>query len=239
MEQRIARHAEVISAIGVALGILQDTVERTLLNPSESDLVALRREAFERVQRMGADAATIEVFVEVDQREKRVRATARGSPQLRTRELGGELPTIDELRDAAAKNLRIDPSAVRVLDSDGWMHAFTGERNVRILLGLLPAIRTPVCVLDGEGIVRFSTDDAHAEQVHAEEVDATLAALVDRYSIWGDGGLELPEVQMVKPSQLVDLSGLVQPDQLLGLARAEVGGLAPKDKVTLIVRRRV
>ncbi|MCA8974128.1 MAG: hydantoinase, partial [Planctomycetes bacterium] len=74
-EHRIARHAEVISAIGVALGILQDTVERTLLDPSESDLLALRREAFERVQRMGADADSIEVHVEVDRHERSVRAT--------------------------------------------------------------------------------------------------------------------------------------------------------------------
>ena len=49
------------------------------------------------------------------------------------------------------------------------------------------------------------------------------------------GGLVLPEVQMVKPGQLVDLAGLVEASQLLALASAEVSALEPDEPVTLVV----
>ncbi|MCY3003833.1 MAG: hypothetical protein NTV21_18715 [Planctomycetota bacterium] len=238
MEHRIARHAEVISAIGVALGILQDTVERTLLSPSESDLVALRKEAFERVLRMGADAGSIEVHVEVDRKDKRVRATARGTPQLRSRELGGALPSEAELAALAAKTLGVDAAALQELPTKGWLRVYTCERRVPALFGLLRLVRTPVCALDAEGIVRFSTDDAFATAVAPSDAESTLASLLERFSSWGDGGVVLPEVQLVKPTQVADLSGLAEAQQLVALARAEVAAVSPDERVVLIVRRR-
>src|SRR5690606_1200056 len=125
MPHRIAKNTEVISAIGVALGIIQDTVERTILTPSESDIVSLRRAAFETVQKMGADANSIGVLVEVERQTKRVSATARGTPELRTRMLGGELPSDQELARVASETSGA-AEMVRVTDT-GWMQVFQGE----------------------------------------------------------------------------------------------------------------
>ena len=69
LEHEIAPDAEVISAIGAAIGVVQDVVERSMTDPGESELDALRRAAFESVARMGADPATIEVLVEVEVRD--------------------------------------------------------------------------------------------------------------------------------------------------------------------------
>ncbi|MEM9382689.1 MAG: hydantoinase/oxoprolinase family protein, partial [Planctomycetota bacterium] len=236
MEFRIARHAEVISAIGVALGILQDTVERTLLEPSESDLLALRREAFDRVRDMGADPDSIEVHVEIDRRERRVRATASGSPRLRTRDLAGPRPGEDDLRAAAAKVMRVDAAALDSLGSpDAFLRTFTAEHRVPVLFGLFKAWRMPAAVVDAEGVVRFRTADAFCAHVPASDAEARLSELVERYTTWGDGGLVIPEVQLVKPNQIVDLAGLIEPRQLLALAGAELTALEPEDGVTLVV----
>lgn len=236
MEHRIARNAEVISAIGVALGILQDSVERTLLSPSESELLAIRREAFERVRDMGADPATIEVHVEIDRRERRVRATASGSPQLRTKDLSGPRPTVDELRKIAASAMRVEPGAVAVHGGEGsWLRTFTAEHRVPVLFGLFKVWRMPAAVVDAEGIVRYRARDASCVTAPASDVEAKIAELVARYTTWGDGGLVIPEVQLVKPSQLVDLAGLVEASQLLALASAELASLEPAEPVTLIV----
>jgi hypothetical protein len=106
------------------------------------------------------------------------------------------------------------------------------------LFGLLRLVRTPVCVLDAEGIVRFSTDDAFALRVAPTEIESTLSSLLERFSTWGDAGLVLPEVQLVKPTQTVDLSGLIEPAQLVALARAEAASLGAADHVVVLVRRR-
>jgi hypothetical protein len=236
MQHKITRHAEVISAIGVALGILQDSVERTLLNPSESDLLAIRREAHDRVQAMGADPETIEVHVEIDRRERRVRATASGSPQLRTKDLSGPRPSSEQLREVAAGAMRVVAQDVEVHGgADSWLRTFTAEHRVPVLLGLFKVWRMPAAVVDADGVVRYRTKDAFCATTAAAGVEARLGELVERYTTWGDGGLVLPEVQLVKPGQLVDLAGLVEQAQLLALAGAEVAGLDADEQVTLIV----
>ena len=68
LRYRIARDAEVISPLGVALALLRDVVERTILDPSPADVVRVRREAFERVVAAGAEPGLVEVTVEIDAR---------------------------------------------------------------------------------------------------------------------------------------------------------------------------
>ncbi|MFY9779655.1 MAG: hydantoinase/oxoprolinase family protein, partial [Candidatus Baltobacteraceae bacterium] len=76
---RLARDAEVISPIGVALALVRDVVERTVVNPAPADVVRIRREAFERVVAAGASPDLVEVSVEIDARRNLVRATASGA----------------------------------------------------------------------------------------------------------------------------------------------------------------
>ncbi|MCA8973935.1 MAG: hypothetical protein KDC98_04400, partial [Planctomycetes bacterium] len=115
---------------------------------------------------------------------------------------------------------------------------FTAERAVRVLLGLFKVYRQPVCAIDAEGIVRYVTADAHCEVSPAREVEGRLHDLLERFSTWGDAGLVVPEVQLVKPGQVVDLGGLVEKAQLEALAAAEIGALGAGERVVLVVRRR-
>jgi len=238
MEYRIARNNEVISAIGVALGIIQDTVERSIMNPSEQDLIQIRREAFDSVQAMGADSSSIEVLVEVDRQTKRVSATARGTPELRTRLLGGQLPSDDDLREKAGKVFGSPASAVSMISESGWMRVFTAEQEKRILLGLLTTVRTPIAVIDREGIVRLQLPDALVDYVAASQVEAILQKRLDTLTTYGDGGMVMPDVFLVKPGQIADLTGLVEANQMLGVARIEMQSLGADEKVALVSSRK-
>lgn len=236
MPHRIARNTEVISAIGVALGIIQDTVERTIMNPSESDIVQIRREAFESVQKMGADSNSIEVVVEVDRQTKRVSATARGTPELRTRALGGELPSEEKLMQVARE--ASGAPQMQCLLGAGWMQVFQGEKNKRILLGLINTIQTPVVLVDREGIVRLQVSDARVDLVPAVEVDGVLGKVIDQYTTYGDGGMVIPDVFLIKPGQIVDLTGLTEGSQMLSVARVETQAMLPEDIVALVSSRK-
>ncbi|MDR2759513.1 MAG: hydantoinase/oxoprolinase family protein, partial [Spirochaetaceae bacterium] len=71
---RVARNAPVISTIGVALAMVRDMVERTIRSPTDSDILAIRREAEEKAVASGAAPGTIEVSVQVDTQRNLVRA---------------------------------------------------------------------------------------------------------------------------------------------------------------------
>ena len=66
MKHRIAKNAQVISPIGVALSLVRDTVERTIPNPSQEDILRIREEAERQVIKAGAKPDTVEVHVEID-----------------------------------------------------------------------------------------------------------------------------------------------------------------------------
>jgi len=78
-DSRIARDAEVISPIGVALALVRDVVERTIVDPTPEDIVRIRREAFDRAVAAGASPDRIELSIEIDTQHSRVRATASGA----------------------------------------------------------------------------------------------------------------------------------------------------------------
>ena len=115
---RIARDAEVIAPIGVALALVRDVVERTILSPSPEELARIRREAADRVVAAGAAPDRVEVEVEIDPQRNRVRATASGATAL-VESAAGAAYGPDERRATAAQSLRCDAIATR----DGRAHA--------------------------------------------------------------------------------------------------------------------
>ena len=47
LKYRIAKNAEVSCTIGVALAMVKEVVERTIINPTEEDIMKVRNEAKE------------------------------------------------------------------------------------------------------------------------------------------------------------------------------------------------
>ncbi|HEX8806236.1 MAG TPA: hydantoinase/oxoprolinase family protein, partial [Candidatus Aquilonibacter sp.] len=127
LEHRIARDAEVISPIGVALALVRDMVERTIVDPQPEDIVRIRREAAEKVIAAGAAPDRVEVSVEIDAQHNRVRAIASGATAM---------------VDAAA------PLMLRVEHSVGKVRVVDERDVVRLVLKNAHAKATTVAALD-------------------------------------------------------------------------------------------
>ena len=132
-EHRIARDAEVISPVGVALALVRDVVERTIVDPAPEDIVRLRREAADRVIAAGAAPDRVEVSIEIDSQRSRVRAIASGATAMAESPLAGHALHVEALRDT-----------VRVVDERGVVRlvlrgARVVETNVGALDGMLAA----------------------------------------------------------------------------------------------------
>jgi N-methylhydantoinase A len=240
---RIARDAEVISPVGVALALVRDSVERTIPNPAPADIVRVRREALERVVAAGAARELTEVTVEIDPRRNVVRATASGATAAVTPTAGARDASAEELRAVAARSLHArDAEAVtRVAETDGLVvFALHTLRREPAWLPLAPQREfTDVAVVDRSGVARLVVRGATVASSARGAIAARLARLLDDATAFGDVGRALPDCTLVYGRRIADLSGLADASQVLALADEELSGLDDATPIVLILAERV
>ncbi len=234
----IGEHCEVVSAIGVALAIIRDVVERTVVNPTETDLIAIRQEAVRSVEAMGALPESIEVSVEVDMRTKRITAVATGHSELRTQAVAASALTEEALRETAARSMRLPVTHVEMAGRTPFLIAFRGGGVSKRLLGILRSHVHPVRVLTCEGVVRLQLEDAVVAPTTAGEAKATLGHLVEMLTTYGDAGGLLPDLFVLLSAKVIDMTGLVQLSQMTALLEIELQGVPPQEPVVVIASKK-
>ena len=216
---RIARDAQVISPLGVALALVRDVVERTILDPGADDLARIRREAIDAAVASGADPERVEVVVEVDTARNRVRATASGATAL-VEGARGPARVSDEARlAAAAAHLRAG-APLRIAARAGTFVVAAGTREA--------------AVVDERGVVRLVLAGAGIHTIPAGAVAAALPALIDEHTAFGDVGRALPDVFVLRGKRLGEFAGMGEPRQISGLAADELAGVPDDEPVMLL-----
>ncbi|HEX4018380.1 MAG TPA: hydantoinase/oxoprolinase family protein [Frankiaceae bacterium] len=232
----IAKHNEVISPIGVALALVRESVERIIPRPSQQDVLAVRAQAESAVIAQGAAPATVEVDVSVDAQTGTVRAIATGATELRTKDRT-QGAAVDR-RSIAAGSLRMSPELIDLLAQTPSYAVFGTERRRPGALGRLLRPRHPVRVIDNEGVVRLQSPDAVVTQSVAGEADAMLEKLIANYTTVGDGGSQLPSLQLLIGPRIINLGGLTKQDQLVALARTELDSRSPDEPLIAVIEVR-
>jgi len=232
---RIAENAPVISAIGVALALVRDAVERSIPNPTRDDLLRVRQEAIDAVVRVGANPETVEVQIEVDAQQQIVRATATGATELRTRDLQAGAASPEEQRAAAARSLDVDPGAVREFTRTTHYAALGCTRETKKLFGLLKTHRTPLRLVDRDAVIRLQLTHGVADTLPAVAAPARLRDLIAAQTHYSDGGESLPAVFLIAGPRIFNLSGLLTTDHILSLAQAELQQVPDDEPVMVVV----
>lgn len=236
LEGRIARHAEVISPIGVALALIREQVERVIPGASEEQILGVRRQAEQAVIAQGADPSEVTVDVTVDPQTDTVRATASGATELRTKDRARRLSEI-ELLEIAAHSLGADPSRLTALArTDTHVVYETDRRRPWWQLSTRPS--HPVRVLDREGVVRYAAPDGVIAQSTVAEAEQVLSGLIAEHTSYGDGGSRAPALHLLVGPRLSDLSGVLDSGALLALARSDLEGRDRAEPVVAVVEKR-
>lgn len=228
VRHRLARDAEVISPLGVALALVRDVVERTIVAPSPADVVAVRREAFERVVAAGAAPELVEVAVEIDARRNLVRAIGSGATAA-----SGDAPDAvargdDERAAAASRSLRVDAPALALAARAGSFAVYVTKTRREIW----------AAVVDTRAVVRLVTRRATVRATRAGSIRSVLGPLLDDATAFGDVGRALPDVHLAYGKRLADLGTLAESEQVLALAEEELRGLGAEAAVIIIAARR-
>ncbi len=219
LPHRIARDAEVLSPIGVALALVRDSVERTIVEPTPQEIARLRREASDRVIAAGPAPDRVEVSVEIDPQRNRLRATASGATALVE---GAALAAVGEedVRAVAATSLRADASSLRRVELTPALTGYGNGRDLR--------------VLDERGVIRLSLRDARLSRTRCADLEPELRATIEDATTFGDVGRALPELYLLHGARIADFSGLASADQAIALANEEVTGRKADDLVAIL-----
>ena len=238
LKNRNAKNAPVISTIGVALAMIRDTVERTIANPTEKDILMVRREAEESAIKSGANPETVEVSVEVDATKNMVRAIAIGTTELRSKDLTNRILTEAQIVEKVAEALDTVPAEIHVTANAGAMYAMQKFEVHKKLFGLFKSVTKPTCIVDNEGVIRIQKTDGHIFTCTGSNWKKSLIHAVDSLTEYNDGGKTLPNTYVVFGKRIIDLSGLIDEDHVLSLANVELAAIRPEDQLIILCSAR-
>lgn len=236
VEFRLARDAEVISPIGVALALVREVVERTIADPTPDDIVRIRREAQDAVVAAGASPERVEVAIEIDTQRNLVRATASGASEL-AESAAHRIEDPAELAGAAAALFRAGPDEVREVAATEGLLVYERVRTLRGRFGRVRTVRD-LRVVDRSGVGRLALRDAFVRQARAGAALDELRAAVEEATAFGDVGRALPDIYVLHGARIADFSGLASAEQAAALAEEELAGRAPEAPVVIVTASR-
>ena len=238
LEHRIARNAEVISPIGVAMAMVRDTVERNIVDPTPEDILSVRREATEAAVSAGAMPESIEVQIEVDRRRNLVRAVAMGTTELRRAE-SQDRPADrqDGMSDpylAAARSMRL-PAEELVLaaETENYL-VFTGTHRSKSFPARWGPPRRLLRVIDRTGVVRLQRGAARVTVTRFYDVEAELGRAAEELTDFGDAGRTIPDIFIIYGGRIANFSGLATLEQVVALAGVELRSIDPETRLVVI-----
>lgn len=234
---KITKNAPYISTIGVALAMVREQVERTVLNPTEEDVVKIREEAIEAIAKSGAKEETVDVTIEIDAQKNILRAIATGATELRSKDLGAEALPESELKNLAAQALICSPEEVDMVCSVGRWHAFRYKKVKKYLMGLIKSTKQSICILDREGVSRLRNPNAHILEFRKEQQFTAFADFVHDHTEFSDANASIPKVFVFFREKMLDLSGMSTAKQLQSILSAESSGVSGEETMIAVAYR--
>jgi len=220
---RIARDAEVIAPIGVALALVRDVVERTIVSPSPQEIARIRREAADRVIAAGAAPDRVVVEIEIDTQRNKVCATASGATALVEAAAGDACSESDRLA-IAAQSFACDAAELRGIELSNALSGYERRRDLR--------------VIDERGVVRLALRDYRLTRTTAAGVEPHVRDVVETATQFGDVGRALPALYLLRGARIAAYEGLSSTEQAVALAAEEVEGCAPDEPIVILIEPR-
>ena len=234
----ISENSPVLAAIGVALAMVHETIERHFIDPTDEQLLQIRQEAEAAVVRMGAAPESVEVTVEVDPHTNLIRATATGATEIRQREKIGRALPAARREFIAQQALGANSPAVENLAETEFFTAYALHKEERHLFGLLKSRSRMVVLVDLEGVVRLHLPSAEIMLTTVGEAKQNLQRFVEVHTYYGDGGEEIPSIRLAVGPRLIDLSKLANVKQVIALAGLELTKYSAHTKLMAIAEIR-
>ncbi len=222
IRHKIAENAPYISTIGVSLALVREQMERNVANPTDEDIRKIRHDIMEVITRAGADAATVDISIEIDSQKNILRAIATGATELRTKDRNAKTISEEEQKQILADAEKTTTDMVERAAAAGRWHAYYVNVAKGGFLGLFKSKKKLVRMIDEEGVIRLQKNIAKIGVFHKDQIGTDFMEFVDGMTQYTDAGATLPKTYLFFGQKMSDLSGVLNKEQLLGLAEMEL-----------------
>lgn len=233
VKARMVKNAPYISTIGVALAMVREQMERTIANPTDTDIKRIRADIMEKIVASGAKEETVDISIEVDAQKNILRAIATGATELRQKSLSAEKLTQEQLGAIAAESLGAAAQNTRYVCGTGRWSLFEGEIQKK-LLGLLKVKRKAVAVLDREGVVRLRKEKTQYVVFAKEQQEQIFNRFLEENTTYSDANATIPKVFLFYKEKMLDLTGMQTAEQLYSIMNIETEMLDPQEQLLAV-----
>ena len=237
IRHKIAENAPYISTIGVSLALVREQIERNVSNPTDEDIRKIRHDVMEVITRAGADAATVDIAIEIDSQKNILRAIATGATELRTKDRNTQMKSEEGLLKIISEADKVEKQNVQKVGQEGRWHAYYVNVEKKALFGLIKTKKRFTRIIDEEGVIRLQKNDAKIMVMKKKQLSTRFEEFVDSLTQFSDAGAILPKTYLFFGQKMSDLSGVVNKEQLLGLADMELEFVEDNQEIIVVSAR--
>lgn len=237
IRHKIAENAPYISTIGVSLALVREQIERNVSNPTDEDIRKIRHDVMEVITRAGADAATVDIAIEIDSQKNILRAIATGATELRTKDRNTQMKSEEDLLKIISEADKVEKQNVQKVGQEGRWHAYYVNVEKKALFGLIKTKKRFTRIIDEEGVIRLQKNDAKIMVMKKKQLSTRFEEFVDSLTQFSDAGAILPKTYLFFGQKMSDVSGVVNKEQLLGLADMELEFVEDNQEIIVVSAR--
>ena len=215
LQYQKARHAEIISSIGVASSMIQEEIEHTMIDPTAEQINQIHKKIHSLMIDKGAVPESIVIDSQYISEKSILRVTAIGNVELDSVETAKTIFTIDDAKSRVSEILNIPEESIDLsFESDHYVvfsghvaeKRFFSKKNIH-----------PILVLDRFGKMKKSFKNGKLFQGGKisilEELDNFLESQNSDVA---------PQVYLVNDLKLIDYSSLTSSSHILNAVKLEL-----------------
>lgn len=210
-----AKHAEIISSIGVASSMLQEEIEQTIVNPTTEQISLAHKKIHVIMVNNGAVPESIVIDSKYISEKSLLRVTAVGNVELDSADTAKNVFTLEEAKTRASEVIQISKELIDLsFESDHYL-VFYGHITEKRFFS--KKNRHPVLVLDRFGKTKMFLNNGRVFQGGKisilEELDEFLESRNNDIA---------PQVYLINDFKLIDYSSLTSSSHILNAVKQEL-----------------
>ncbi|WP_289889529.1 hydantoinase/oxoprolinase family protein [Virgibacillus pantothenticus] len=231
----IIENAPYISTIGVAMAMVRERIERSVVNPNTDDIKKIRNDILNKIVSMGALEETVEISVEVDTQKHILITTAMGATEFKQQDLFTIKLAEEEIQSKVAEAMGVDTSNLVKVGEAGNFYGYSVEMKSKGWLHLFNKKKKIIVIVNDEGVILQRKTDSFIAVTTKGELRETLKNLTEEHSSYSVSGQNIPSVYLYCKGRTFDYSGLVSVRQILPIIDIDFNYMENNEKVMILL----